>query len=264
MLFLLCMAQAVSDNSTNLFQNSVSRAVVAGAAAFEFMLQKTQLSRSDVSEAAKLQGSDVKAQTKVLDMDWCPTLEEVKMHDGMQMPNAQLCQESSDVVASGQSKWMELLKTQARPLAKPQLCLEDESNSSKCEVLALENGTVALEDVPTARNVGTHAKPGNRTCPKPSEGEGLEPEAKKQKKSFANRNPPKNPESLIKWRAMKLAFENAADTKLPAFEETSFYKFCQGQWKDCVYDEDMYKKSAIALCQQWMATKGLPGARSAS
>ena len=107
---------------------------------------------------------------------------------------------------------------------------------------------------------------------------------KKAKKTFANRAPPKTQGPYIQWAAMKHAYENG-NAPIPTVNEGKFYNYCREKWggnlPEPTVDEnpdlfqrycqakseaegaevtielraEVYKSSALALYQQWMAER---------
>ena len=107
---------------------------------------------------------------------------------------------------------------------------------------------------------------------------------KKAKKTFANRAPPKTEGPYIQWAAMKHAYEKG-NAPIPTVNEGKFYNYCREKWggnlPEPTADEnpdlfqrycqakseaegaevtielraEVYKSSALALYQQWMAER---------
>ena len=107
---------------------------------------------------------------------------------------------------------------------------------------------------------------------------------KKAKKTFANRAPPKTEVSYIQWAAMKNAYEKG-NAPIPTVNEGKFYNYCREKWggnlpEPTVHENpdlfqrycqakseaegaevtielraEVYKSSALALYQQWMAER---------
>lgn len=200
---------------------------MAGQAAFEFVLAKTQMVANPMAASANDAAISKSDECKKLNLQWNPLLEDIAAQtnkpdmpdDTLKEPQlpAEVAVEEKDA-ANSHSLWGSLLVGTPHP-----------STPKSDKLRNLRSPKVkALEDQPPA-----------------------EPPAKKTKKSFANRTAPKTAEAFMKWNAMKLAFE-AAPVKLMALQEPSFYMYCQEKWKDCSYDEDMYKQTARTFCRQWL------------
>ena len=107
---------------------------------------------------------------------------------------------------------------------------------------------------------------------------------KKAKKTFANRAPPKTEGPYIQWAAMKHAYEKG-NAPIPTVNEGKFYNYCREKWGGNLPEltahenpdlfqrycqakseaegaevaielrAEVYKSSALALYQQWMAER---------
>ena len=83
---------------------------------------------------------------------------------------------------------------------------------------------------------------------------------KKAKKTFANRAPPKTEGPYIQWAAMKHAYEKG-NAPIPTVNEGKFYNYCrekseaEGAEVAIELRAEVYKSSALALYQQWMAER---------